>query len=513
MNFDDLDMLVRLEPTRDLDDLPAGFASPVADPLWLLGRQWQLGEHLGEDAASPVRVHYARQVRHVVLPDDPAPAGARTPPEAAIEAEPDQWWTPARRIRIGRRVARLAEEEGRGLPDDETLLLTALPEPYAHLDGGPDGRALWVEQRRLGLRRDWFVPTPPPPRDDAWDPARFRYDARLEAEELSLELVGHEGGRLDWWSVDASGPHTDVVQSEHLDVLCSRLRYPGAPTPRWWQIDPRTMDIGGQPPSRAHLGTLLAADLLSSHSDDWYTFPITAPSGAVVTVFSAWVTDSFDEEHWLSPPDDWSLFAVTGLGPSSVLLWPAVTNPLTGPLLDEVLVGIDEDAQLLWAVEQRAAGRELATSPRPPGAPPEAFDARAEVRPTYHAAPEVPRHWHPYVLDDDPKELRGSGRSAESIPRRFVQGRLTDSSGEVTELSPAPVVDLLADRSADPSAGDPVHWIDPGVVPRDGLRLHRHMVLARRTDGSPVLWSERRRAAPAASPAFAPIYDRIDDRR
>ena len=44
---------VRLEPRSTTGDLAPGLAARVADPLWLLGRQWQLGELLADDAPSP----------------------------------------------------------------------------------------------------------------------------------------------------------------------------------------------------------------------------------------------------------------------------------------------------------------------------------------------------------------------------------------------------------------------------------------------------------------------------
>ena len=51
----------RLEPdtqTNVLDvDLAEGVTARLADPLWMLGRQWQMGELTGEDAASPVVAH------------------------------------------------------------------------------------------------------------------------------------------------------------------------------------------------------------------------------------------------------------------------------------------------------------------------------------------------------------------------------------------------------------------------------------------------------------------------
>ncbi|MBL8972401.1 MAG: hypothetical protein JNK56_17575, partial [Myxococcales bacterium] len=44
----------RLEAITRTDDVAQGLQARLADPLWLIGRQWQVGELTGEDAASPV---------------------------------------------------------------------------------------------------------------------------------------------------------------------------------------------------------------------------------------------------------------------------------------------------------------------------------------------------------------------------------------------------------------------------------------------------------------------------
>jgi hypothetical protein len=41
----------RLEPRRPAGDLDAGFRAAIGDPVWFLGRQWQMAEHQGEDGA------------------------------------------------------------------------------------------------------------------------------------------------------------------------------------------------------------------------------------------------------------------------------------------------------------------------------------------------------------------------------------------------------------------------------------------------------------------------------
>ena len=45
------DIVQRLEADPN-GDLARGFAAETADPLWLIGRAWQMCEHEGEDASS-----------------------------------------------------------------------------------------------------------------------------------------------------------------------------------------------------------------------------------------------------------------------------------------------------------------------------------------------------------------------------------------------------------------------------------------------------------------------------
>lgn len=49
----------RLEPHTQTQDLNAGLSAEMADPLWMLLRQWQMGELTGDDAGSPVAVDIA----------------------------------------------------------------------------------------------------------------------------------------------------------------------------------------------------------------------------------------------------------------------------------------------------------------------------------------------------------------------------------------------------------------------------------------------------------------------
>src|SRR3954470_9763486 len=48
---------IRLDPSARDADLQSSLQARVADPLWMLARQWQLGERQAEDAGSPVVAH------------------------------------------------------------------------------------------------------------------------------------------------------------------------------------------------------------------------------------------------------------------------------------------------------------------------------------------------------------------------------------------------------------------------------------------------------------------------
>lgn len=79
---------LRLEPVDQTSDLRTSLAAPIADPLWLLHRQWQLAELAGDDAGSPiaVTVEHEQVPLSRYRPGDPARAGTAT----AIDYDPSR---------------------------------------------------------------------------------------------------------------------------------------------------------------------------------------------------------------------------------------------------------------------------------------------------------------------------------------------------------------------------------------------------------------------------------------
>lgn len=492
---------VWLEPAPASVDLDQGFRARVADPAWFLARQWQLGEHRGEDASSPVTV--AVTAAHVPLtydPDHPELDPTVVPAEALVEGGPDDWWTVGRRARLGRAAA--GPLAAAGVADLTPYRFAALPEPYDHLEGELDGLAVFRSRVVDGDPLWAQVPGRPP---DAWSPGELSFAATFQAGGQDLTVRDHEGGDVDWFTVD--GPGGDAMPEPPeppptRTVLSGRLDYPGAPNPRWWQIEDRQVDIGGFAPDRSHLGTMLLLDVALAHADDWFSFPVPPPvppeadvapppsSGVVVTLHEAVVRDSFDQEWPLAtpPPDGpggWSLFRTAGLDRASLVVWPVAVAPRTGPLLDEVLIGIDEDANLAWAVELRADGRPLLEDASTTA-------AEAQTRHTgsrefaYLPSTTLPRGWHPYRRTD-PDRMGGD----------WEQGLVADLTQVPVVPRPGPASSLIGGPSGDGAGGG--HVIRSTAMASSGVRLQRRAVLARDTDARPVLWVQRS-AVPLTGP-------------
>ena len=504
------DRHLRLEPSPDEWNLQESFEAAIHDPAWFLARQWQMGEHQGENASSPVLVEFQRAARPMEpLNADPALDPKIMPAEALVESEPDDWWTMGRRIRVGQRMAQQA-----GLGEAEARArFRAPPPPYDAFEGAFDGKALWELRADLGLAEAAFgADTPPPGAPWAWRSTRLDYRQSFPFVAGSLEVDGHHGGAMDWYSADGqgAGPEAGEFISD-LKAIPTPLEYPGAPHARFWQIEDAQTDIGGYAPDTAHFATMLLVDLVYSHGDDWFLFPMTGHAGHVVAARGLVVTDAFGLRYaeadfpGLQPPDDWSLFACKGLPSNQLVLWSVAELPLEGLPLESVQFGIDEQMNWLWAVERVVDAREVEARPAPPAsqAAHPLYDVQApggdatRAR-AYRYLPSqgIAQHWHPYPIE----EVDGE--------RRFIQGGLADLSREVPAPMPRPRAETLF-------GGQPpqreLHWLYPAVIPSNGVQVERRWMLARDRRGQPVLWIQRQRKPLYSPPARNLRFDVLEE--
>ena len=113
----------RLEPRPRSTAMRASLEAQVRDPLWLLGRQWQLGEFQGEDAGTPVHARLRAERTRLTrwAPGRPAAGstgrpldGSAEPLERTVEAEPGVGAGLLQRAEAGLAFLRLLDVAGLG---------------------------------------------------------------------------------------------------------------------------------------------------------------------------------------------------------------------------------------------------------------------------------------------------------------------------------------------------------------------------------------------------------------
>lgn len=246
--------------------IDAGLAARVHDPMWLLARQYQLGEFVGEDAGTPITARVEANVGPITRyhSDGALPAGAsvtgrqvnfRQPLEPLVEGEPvHRRATPTPRVgaETGLRLSRMLRVTGLDryagpitaafpfLPDTGDLPVDPAGSRYLRLMRGraPDGRAVHahIAPQLAVPPQEWTWPagvdvdpadadalgqcltgwagwygthyTEPEPGQNAWDPSRQEYRFAVATHDHDAESVfvadSYHGGRLDWDALSAA---------------------------------------------------------------------------------------------------------------------------------------------------------------------------------------------------------------------------------------------------------------------------------------------------------------------
>lgn len=346
----------RLEPSVRRADPAMALQARVHDPLWMLARQWQVGEFAGEDAGSPlqarVQLERAPLTRFRAGPPGPDAAEgvpydpAHQPLEVLVERE-----RPTFELRLARDTGlhflRLLEREGAGelrgafaaayplespaapaqigRETERMLRLSAgrvpdggrLAEALRAASGGlPADPAIPAEQRDpvLAAASAWLtwldargVGSEAAPADEvaSWAPERMEYAFAVAAPaagegEHVLAASEFASGRLDWHAFDllsgsSLGAAADVEgrEVEVRTAIPSPVRYRGMPVARWWEFEDAQVNFGAVDAGPSDLLRLLVLGFALDFGNDWFLMPVELSSGAVYRVISLVVTDSF----------------------------------------------------------------------------------------------------------------------------------------------------------------------------------------------------------------------------
>ncbi|MFH2065321.1 MAG: hypothetical protein ABIK15_09005 [Pseudomonadota bacterium] len=390
LNQDFLDQFlcwIRLEPRcRSEEQIQQGLETRIADPLWMLARQWQMGEFQAEDNGSPVEVeieYTTKAMNQLGFGNDrPKPLVQTSPPlETLVEREPlsndplkVNWRT---RVQIGRQFERILQKD---LGDDADKVIVFLLKPenlgidkdtagelhdYATqrflklmagrvVDGGKVIKAyeerlpypkippsiLTAEKREKYVNAfarlyEWYRKLYSQPEDRnqiAWQQPdlsyRFSLQSRSNNQTIAFEAPDYRNGDLEWYAHDFKGAPTDrpakvLGDKKTLIANPTRVHYAGKPNERWWTFEDHQVNLAALDPDKTDLAKLLLTEFSVIYADDWFIVPLEVPLGNMVTIKSLKVKNAFGDPLKPIPPAIQS-------GETESKRWELFTHTCTG---------------------------------------------------------------------------------------------------------------------------------------------------------------------------------------
>lgn len=365
----------RLEARPRAHDFTRSLRAEVRDPLWMLTRQWQMGELEAEDAASPIdarlmtrrlsvdRARVGAGVPHVLddglVPLEAAVERERVPFTFALKVQAAQYFlrlhTPALRAKylplyrdsfpFAPNQADLFRGDIDGLNlyrathrlcfDGEAALKAILDGSFAAavpLDGADtpamqpaiDGFKTWLERQYL---------QPPVGSERKWDSSRLSYSLELAApsgdeRQLVLSASHYSEGHLDWYSFDlepgaaalnVEGPGHVAPEpaTETISFIPTPATFKGTPNPRFWEIEERQVNFGALNAQTTDHLLLVFAEMGLIYGNDWFVIPYPVAVNSLCEVLGFVVTDVFGDRTMIRAADegaeDWRRWSLFNL--------------------------------------------------------------------------------------------------------------------------------------------------------------------------------------------------------
>lgn len=564
----------RLEAGSLDADMIEGVQAQVADPLWLLARQFQVGEFHAENAASPVLVEatIASTPMTAYATADGAtaprlrPDGAMTPLETLVEAEsPAQGpeairltvelgWLLLRELKRRRIAGAIVEALRKRFPPPELgpdlaaadaatrLLATRSVDGWAIVEAvvsdgaeavaatlGATGGALANARNALmSWHRAAVMVVAETADGPAWSDRTLGYGYRLggptDAGELQLEARDYDGRALDWHHHDVARgrrkklePAGRSTQRTHL-VLPTPLRYSGMPASRFWEMEDRAVDFDKLVGGPDDLARSVVSGFAATYGDDWMVVPHVAPVGTVLRVLSVKVLDDFGAVTDIrsaaeldGPGRVWRYFELGGdRGPDARRLADRVA-----PLLFVSPSLVDRQhgpiVETVDFVRDEEANLAWAIERRVQTAAGRSVDRDADSAPSAPIGlPEGGEPWRYVGFAPPPQHF------IPLIPVEQSKGQPVLRRGRVEVADGDPETTL--------PRGEILHrsrplWVLDSAIPEAGTRVVRRWQRARDGTGRPYLWLGRSVAdgAPAVSETASfdelyRAYDGADDK-
>lgn len=479
----------RIEPdARSVQDIDQAALVPLADPAWMLSRQWWTGELAGSDGGTPLRARVTVSTEGLA----PADVDPQSVVPSAYLAAQDAAVSTREAAALGVRILARMEDEISGLTAfieqggdrsgnlREALALLSrkrseMPEAFPLKIDTPVLRRLPPHQRVDGAaaREAVLKQTPQVQRllsdniqrwlrvegesSAAFSPETARHSAEIETATDVIEIQGARGPRLHWSEVRGYDVWEEAATETRANVPV-RLTYAGDAPAAWWGLEETGVAYCSAPAGPSDLGQLLIAAAFAHPGTLGWLVTVDTSANSLLRVGEVVLFDGFGRETTVTRADDGP--AVAWKDDSAAQWMPMLADAplLEGAPTDLIAFGVDDTNNIVW-VEERIVPDANGRGVHPTAARPD----RSTSDPVFALRVPPPSTWHPYLLQADGTLLR------QSLPRHDGAGAL-DTVAPVTSLAP----DSLA--------------LIPQQIPPKGFALQRRWVLGRAPDGSRQVW-------------------------
>jgi len=342
----------RLEPQPRDASLARSLQAQVRDPLWMLARQWQVGEFLGTDGGSPVQATLSGETQSITTyrpgANDSAtiPLASKLPLE--VHAEQEAVTLNLRgSVQLGLYFESLVRAGGVANPNSVMAafrqsfpIAPTVADPtytpvaalrFRSLTAGRvvDGERLYVSAAAVAAGKTPPIPLPSaasnpgmaavlatfvgyraslfaePKGNSAWENTKLDYNFAIGSpapgEGVLLNAPSFPGGNLDWYSFGLQTGYTNPLAASNpaqvtpftFNFLPTHVTFPGVRDTRWWALEDAATDFGQLDAERVDLAKLLVMEFALVYGGDWFSVPVPAPRGGLSRVTTLVVTDTF----------------------------------------------------------------------------------------------------------------------------------------------------------------------------------------------------------------------------
>jgi len=320
---------------RDADN-DDSLSMRTADALWMLGRQWQFGEFIGEDNGSPIsaKANYLKRKTSLYSTTGNQTASLNKPLEVMVETMDVHPTDLLTQVKIGDQFKRIVRRlYGSQAKQIISKLIQQYPlETYSKPDEASErfiqlmrGKAIngikLIEDNKL-INRDpsfavlekaamelkaWFdnfyqQPSPSvtnnsqklPP---AWQVEHLAHNFAVHAQEdganITLSAPDYQSGHLDWYSFVKAEVNIPASGEDTQDYIPENISFPGMPHKRLFSFEDHQVDLGTMDINDDDLIRIMMIDFSLYSGSDWYSIPMEMELGEICWINRITVKDVF----------------------------------------------------------------------------------------------------------------------------------------------------------------------------------------------------------------------------